>query len=106
MPPPSPVPPTRRRWETALTLVVLVTLALALVTRIVPALGARWAAPTGGAQWIWETRDRRDVSPAAFYAVRDFDLETPPERARVLVTADAEYVLFLNAQRIAANRPS
>jgi hypothetical protein len=102
VPPPAPAPTPRRRWETALTLVVLITLALALVMRFVPALGARWAAPTGGAQWIWESRDRRDVSPAAFYAVRDFDLETPPERARVLVTADEEYVLFLNGQRIGA----
>ena len=55
-------------------LVVLATLGLALVARVLPALGARLTVPTGAAQWIWESRDRRDVSPAAFYAVRDFDL--------------------------------
>jgi hypothetical protein len=83
-------------------LVVLATLGLALVARVLPALGARLASPTKAAQWIWEGRDRRDVSPAAFYAVRDFDLETVPERARVLVTADEEYILSLNGRRIGA----
>lgn len=83
-------------------LVALATLGLALVARALPALRARLAAPTGMAQWIWETRDRRDVSPTAFYAVRDFSLETLPERARVLVTADEEYVLSLNGRRIGA----
>lgn len=83
-------------------LVVLAVLGLALVARALPALRARWSAPTGVAQWIWETRDRRDASPTAFYAVRDFHLETPPERARILVTADEEYVLSLNGRRIGA----
>jgi hypothetical protein len=83
-------------------LVVLATLGLALVARVLPVLRARLAAPTGMAQWIWETRDRRDVSPGAFYAVHDFDLETVPEQARVLVTADEEYVLSLNGRRIGA----
>ena len=82
-------------------LVVLATLALALVARVLPALGARLST-TRAAQWIWESRDRRDLSPAAFYAVRDFDLETVPEKARVLVTADEEYILTLNGRRIGA----
>lgn len=102
VPPPSPAVTIRSRWETALGLIVLATLGLALVARVLPALGARWAAPTGLAQWIWEKRDRRDVSPAAFYAVRDFDLEAIPGKARVLVTADEEYILSLNGQRIGA----
>jgi hypothetical protein len=95
-------PSIRSRWETALALIVLATLGLALVARVLPALGARLAAPTGGAQWIWEKRDRRDVSPAAFYAVRDFDLKRVPRQARVLVTADEEYILSLNGRRIGA----
>lgn len=78
---------------------MLATLGLALVARVLPALGARLTA-TGSAQWIWESRDRRDVSPAAFYAVRDFELRRIPRRARVLVTADEEYILYLNGRRI------
>lgn len=83
-------------------LVVLVTLGLGLVARIVPALGTRLTAATGAAQWIWESRDRRDVAPTAFYAVRDFDVETLSKRARLLVTADEEYVLSLNGRRVGA----
>jgi hypothetical protein len=97
-----PAPSIRSRWETALVLVVLATLALALIARVLPALGARLTSPTGAAQWIWESRDRRDLSPAAFYAVRDFDLETVPGSARILVTADEEYILSLNGRRIGA----
>ncbi len=99
---PPPTASARHRWETALLLVLLATLGLALVARVLPALGTRLSVPTGGAQWIWETRDRRDVSPAAFYMVRDFDLPAVPERARVLVAADEEYVLSLNGRRIGA----
>src|SRR5215204_939422 len=96
VPPPPAAPSVRSRWETALVLVVLITLVLGLLTRIVPALGARLTAATGAAQWIWESRDRRDIEPTAFYAVRDFDLEAPPQRARLLAAADEEYVLYLN----------
>ena len=83
-------------------LVVLLTLGLALASRFLPSLATRLTAPTGGAQWIWEMRDRVDVSPAAFYAVHDFAVETPPATARLLATADEEYVLYLNGRRIGA----
>ena len=58
--------------------------------------------PTGRAQWIWKAIGRKDHDPAAFYAIRDFDLPAPPARARLLVTADEEYVLTLNGKRIGA----
>lgn len=87
-------------WVLAVLFVLLATAALALVSRELPALASRLFQPTGGAQWIWETRDRNDASPAAFYAVRDFELPSPPERARLLVTADPEYVLHLNGKRV------
>jgi hypothetical protein len=58
--------------------------------------------PTGDAQWIWKPIDRKDHEPAAFYAIRDFDLESPPARARLQITADEEYVLTLNGHRIGA----
>jgi hypothetical protein len=60
---------------------------------------ARASSPTGEAEWIWQNRYHRDVSPAAFLAARDFFLESVPSRARLLVAADEEYVLTLN------NRP-
>jgi hypothetical protein len=58
--------------------------------------------PTGDAQWIWKPIDRKDHEPAVFYAIRDFDLESPPARARLQITADEEYVLTLNSHRIGA----
>ncbi len=46
--------------------------------------------------------DWDDHQPAAFYLLRDFDLAAPPASARLLVTADEEYVLILNGQTIGA----
>ncbi len=83
-------------------LVILAVLLLALATRTLPAKRARTEVPTGEAQWIWKAMDRKDHGPAVFYAIRDFDLEAPPARARLLVTADEDYVLTLNGKRIAA----
>jgi hypothetical protein len=58
--------------------------------------------PTASAQWIWKPRDDRDHNPDAFYAIRDFDLPAPPARARLLVTADEEYVVTLNGKPVGA----
>jgi hypothetical protein len=90
----------RSRWPLAVLLIVLAVALLAVADRGLPAAAARAFLPTGGAQWIWEERGRNDVTPVAFYAVRDFDLEAPPARARLLVTADEEYVLHLNGHRV------
>src|SRR4029077_11094756 len=54
------------------------------------------------AQWIWSGRERNAQGPSAFYALRDFTLDMPPARARLLVTADEEYVLYLNGKRVGA----
>jgi hypothetical protein len=79
-----------------------VVFALALAARARPVLRAR-SLPTGDSQWIWRQIDRMDHGPTAFYALRDFDLpDPPPERARLLITADEEYVLTLNGRRIGA----
>src|SRR5690349_8401099 len=96
----SPSLPGMRSRVAAVLLILLITAALAFLSRELPALASRLFQPTGGAQWIWAERDRSDASPAAFYAARDFDLEAPPERARLLVTADQEYVLHLNGKRV------
>jgi hypothetical protein len=84
-----------------LILAALVVAAGALATRALPGFRAR-SLPTAGAQWIWRPVDRADHSPAAFYAVRDFSLAAPPARARLLITADEEYGVTLNAKRIGA----
>jgi hypothetical protein len=75
--------------------------ALALAVRALPAMRAG-RLPTGEAQWIWKAMDRRDNHPTVFYAIRDFELDPPPARARLLITADEEYVATLNGKRIAA----
>lgn len=90
----------RRWWKTWLVLATAV-FALALAVRALPAMRAG-RLPTGKAQWIWKALDRRDNRPTAFYAIRDFEVASPPARARLLITADEEYVATLNGKRVAA----
>lgn len=89
----------RRWWKTWLVLAAGVLL-LAVTVRALPAVRGRL--PTGKAQWIWRAMDRKDNYPTVFYAVRDFELESPPARARLLITGDEEYVATLNGRPVAA----
>jgi hypothetical protein len=82
-------------WR-GLTVALLGLSLLAWGGRALADLRARAVSPTGEAEWIWQERNRRDVSPAAFLAARDFYLESVPVRARLLVAADEEYLLSLN----------
>lgn len=92
----------RRWWKTWLALAAAILL-VAVAVRALPVVRARTGRlPTGKAQWIWKAMDRKDNYPTVFYAVRDFELESPPARARLLITADEEYVATLNGRRIAA----
>jgi hypothetical protein len=91
----------RRRWGAIALFTSLVVLVLALTARALPGARAR-GLPTAGAQWIWKDTDWDDHQPAAFYVLRDFDLAAPPASARLLVTADEEYVLTLNGRRLGA----
>jgi len=91
----------RRRWGAIALFTSLVALALALAARALPGARAR-GLPTAGAQWIWKDTDWDDHQPAVFYLARDFDLAASPASARLLVTADEEYVLTLNGRRIGA----
>lgn len=75
--------------------------ALAFAVRALPAMRAG-RLPTGEAQWIWKAMDRRDNRPTVFYAIRDFEVASQPKKARLLITADEEYVATLNGKRIAA----
>ncbi|MFY9819992.1 MAG: hypothetical protein WAM82_01330, partial [Thermoanaerobaculia bacterium] len=94
-------PIRRRRWGVIALITSLVVLALALAARALPEARAR-RLPTAEAQWIWKSLDWDDHQPAAFYVLRDFDLAATPAAARLLVTADEEYVLTLNGRRIGA----
>ena len=94
--------PPQRSWPRLALLVALIVLLLALLARTLPRARAAASLPTKDAQWIWKPLDRKDHYPTVFYAVRDFALESAPERARLLVTADEEYVLTLNGKRIGA----
>jgi hypothetical protein len=95
---PSPASVRRLRAWLAAYLAVAV---LALAAHFRPALRAR-SLPTAAAQWIWKPMNDLDHNPDAFYAVRDFDLPAPPARARLLVTADEEYVVTLNSRPVGA----
>jgi hypothetical protein len=99
---PAPVPSLAsvrrlRAWLVA----YLVVAVLALAAHLRPVLRAR-SLPTAAARWIWKPVDHMDHNPTAFYAVRDFDLTSPPARARLMITADEEYVVTLNGKRIGA----
>ncbi len=102
MPSPAPAPTSRAPWKTAAWTLVLITIGLALMARVLPDVRARLTVPTEAAEWIWESRHRLDLSPAAFYAVHDFDLAAVPSKARLLVTGDEEYILYLNGRRVGA----
>ncbi|MBW8873469.1 MAG: hypothetical protein JF614_00760 [Acidobacteria bacterium] len=96
-------PPIRRRRWSAITLIVtLVILILALAARGLPGARARATLATKDAQWIWKDVNWDDHQPTAFYVLRDFDVAAPPAEARLLITADEEYVLTLNGRTIGA----
>ena len=64
------------------------------------ALVSRHALPTRGARWIWTQPPLEPSTGQAFYAVRDFELDAPPDRARVHVLADEAYLLHVNGRRV------
>src|SRR5882724_9814574 len=99
-PPVLPRPPISRR----LALGLLALFALALGTHLVGAVRARLTLPTGEAEWIWKPLARDESSPVAFYLLRDFTLDPPPAAGRLLVSADEEYILYLNGRRIGSGR--
>jgi hypothetical protein len=86
--------------------------ALLAVGALLLALSERWLAPrvaasrlpSAKAQWIWAAPDREGVTPLAFQAARDFELDAPPGDARVHILADEEYLLYLNGTRVGGNR--
>jgi hypothetical protein len=89
-----------------LVLLVLAVLALALGAHALRAARARVTLPTGAAEWIWTPLARDASSPLAFFLVRDFYLDPLPRKPRLLVSAEEEYVLYLNGRRIGSGRYS
>lgn len=70
---------------------------------------ARWllagTPATGDARWIWAPRDKpSNTAPVAFYVYRDFDLAQRPARARLLIQAEEEYVVWLNGRPVGGGR--
>lgn len=56
--------------------------------------------PTADASWIWAPNTTRWTGPQGFLLARDFELETVPDEASLVVQGDAEYILFLNGSRV------
>jgi hypothetical protein len=79
-------------------------LAVALVVLGLTERGARLLVsrrlPSGGAQWIWAGGALERSDPVAFYAVRDFELDSPPARASARILADEAYILYVNGRRV------
>ncbi len=76
-------------------------LALALAAGVTDRFAARLLAPGPGAQWIWAPGDHGAGEPIAFAAVRDVELAAPAP-ARVAITADETYLLYVNGRRLGA----
>jgi hypothetical protein len=56
--------------------------------------------PAGGAEWIWADVEAGE-DWVAFFAVRDFELPSLPDsRASLVISADEEYVAFLNGKAV------
>ncbi|HVR28055.1 MAG TPA: hypothetical protein VMS86_00860 [Thermoanaerobaculia bacterium] len=100
-----PVGTSTRRRRAGLDRRTILYLAAALVALGVAERGARvlvsrHVLATAGARWIWAPGAMERSEPVAFYAVRDFELDTPPEHAYVHVLADEAYILHLNGRRV------
>ncbi|MCH9649531.1 MAG: hypothetical protein K0U98_14925 [Deltaproteobacteria bacterium] len=62
---------------------------------------------TLSAQWIWARVAKKDLKkspPQIIHAARDFDLESSPGKARLLILADEEYRVSLNGRPLGGNR--
>lgn len=87
-------------------LYALVTLvaAAAAVRATLLAHAERESSRTGGARWIWYSRDVKEPRELAFVATRDVVLEHAPDRATAKVFGDAWHVLWINGRRVGAGR--
>jgi hypothetical protein len=87
------------RRKTAIYLAAALVV-LGLAERAARVLVSRRVLPTAGAEWIWAPGALERSEGLAFYAVRDFELSAPPDRARVHLLADEAYILYVNGRRV------
>ncbi len=76
-------------------------LALALAAAGAERFAAWLFEPGPSACWIWAAGDYGDGEPIAFFAVRDLELPASGP-ARVAITADETYLLYVNGRRLGA----
>ncbi len=93
------MPPMRRRFALRAGCLLAAMLGLALLAGGAQRLGPR--VPGHDAQWIWAAGDYRNGEPIAFYAVRELELPDACP-ARVAITADDTYLLYVNGRRVGA----
>jgi len=66
-------------------------------------LRSRYGLPTHGAEWIWVADAAMAAKPVAVWAVRDVDVgDRPPAYARLLISADEEYLAWVNGRLVGA----
>lgn len=54
-----------------------------------------------GARWIWHAADGQSVPPCKRYFRKSFWLGSAPASARLVLTADNEYALYVNGRKLA-----
>lgn len=56
------------------------------------------------AHWVWAAGDGREKN-AYYYFRRDVHLDQVPQDARIFITADTRYLLFINGRRVGRGAP-
>ena len=56
------------------------------------------------AHWVWAAGDGREKN-AYYYFRRDVHLDQVPQDARIFITADTRYLLFINGKRVGRGAP-
>ncbi|MEM6792856.1 MAG: hypothetical protein AAF725_02680 [Acidobacteriota bacterium] len=88
-----------RRYGRFLAWSLALSLALAGAERFYSEQRAIRTEPGLGASWIWAPEAASSAAPAAFFAVRDVDLEAGVS-AWMAVVADEHYTLWVNGSRV------
>ena len=97
----APGAPPRGAAPRALLAIALLIAAAAAAVGFARRLEDRRHLHTGAAAWIWYARAGAKPRPIHFYAFREWDLAAAPRRARALVFADPEAVVWINGRRAA-----
>lgn len=85
-----------------LLIVLSVLVGLAVVERVLEPLRGR--DDLESAQWIWAPGEWRSPRPVAFLAARDFELGASSGPLRLAITADEEFVAYLNGKLVGRGR--